>query len=286
LIAAHELSLRVEDESLHLPGSPSITSPNVVVWWDSEGTPCAYSYIQDEAYWLRFPGLASYRFNTCTRETVAVPEPPPQLARVREVYWRCVMPMALHVHGLEVLHASGVRLQQGVLGLCAVSGTGKSTLAYALTRRGHTPWTDDALALAPTESSVETIPLPFNIYLRPASAQHFGTAPVVPALPVGTADPPREPVPLIAVCVLSRTADAGAPVEIVRLSPLQALSSLLAHAYAFGVPGPERRRVMLQTYFHLAARVPIFDVRFAPGLERLEAVLDGIEHAVYAASPR
>jgi hypothetical protein len=260
--------------------------PDAQIWRDPEGAVCAYGFTRGEDHWMRFPGLASYRFNSQTPEAVAVPEPPPQVARVRATFWRCVLPMVLHVHGHEVLHASGVRVRHGVVGFCAASGTGKSTLAYAFSRRGHTPWTDDALALAPTESGMEALPLPFNIYLRPASAQHFGAAAVVPGLPVRTANPPREAAPLISVCVLSRAAEAGAAVEIVRLSPLQALPSLLAHAYTFEIPGPERRRVMLQTYFHLAARVPIFDVRIASGLERLEAVLDGIERTVYAASPR
>jgi hypothetical protein len=288
LLALPELAIHLADEDVCLskPGLPAILDPDTYVWRGAEGEVCAFGFTRGEDHWMHFPGLARYRFDTRTPETVAVPESPLRVARVRETYWRCVLPMVLHVRGHEVLHASAVRGRHGVVGFCAPSGTGKSTLAYALSRRGYTPWTDDALVFAPAAGSIETFPLPFNIYLRSASAHHFGTEAVVAGLPVGTTDPPCDGASLISVCILSRASDGNEPVQIHRVSPLQALPHLLAHAYAFGVPSSERRRIMLQTYFHLAARVPVFDVRVAPGLEFLEAVLDGIERIVCAASLR
>jgi hypothetical protein len=40
---------------------------------------------------------------------------------------------------------------------------------------------------------------------------------------------------------------------------------------------------MLLAYLDLVARVPVLEVRFRPGLERLPALLDAIEEAVRGA---
>ncbi len=66
---------------------------------------------------------------------------------IEDTYRRGVLPLVLQLRGHEVLHASAVSTASGLLVLCGVSGTGKSTFAYGLSRRGYPLWADDAVVL-------------------------------------------------------------------------------------------------------------------------------------------
>ncbi|MCI0422142.1 MAG: hypothetical protein L0312_23425, partial [Acidobacteria bacterium] len=48
----------------------------------------------------------------------------------------------------------------------------------------------------------------------------------------------------------------------------------------FSLHHRKRKRQMMQRYLDLTARVPAFEIRYKPGLEKLSAVLDGIESCV------
>lgn len=98
------------------------------------------------------------------------------------------------------------------------------------------------------------------------------------------ADP--SPAPLTALCVLSRGEDEGrgCGARIERLRPSAALPALLAHAYCFSLEDPGLKRSMVQHYMDLAARVPVFALRFRPGFELLPLVLDKIEQVAHASA--
>jgi hypothetical protein len=66
-------------------------------------------------------------------------------------------------------------------------------------------------------------------------------------------------------------------VRIERLRPSAALPALLAHAYCFSLEDPGLKRAMVQHYIELAARVPVFALRFQPRFELLPLILDEIE---------
>jgi hypothetical protein len=200
---------------------------------------------------------------------------------IEETYCRSVLPMVLQACGTEVLHASAVQTG-GVVALCGTSGVGKSTIAFAMSRRGHRIWADDAVAIDLSGQSLVALPLPFEMRLRPRAAAFFGVEPQAagdasPAGPMDQADP--SPAPLTALCVLSRGEEErrGWGVRIERLRPSAALPTLLAHAYCFSLEDPGLKRAMVQHYMELAGRVPVFALRFRPGLELLPLILDEIE---------
>lgn len=227
---------------------------------------------------MTLPGVGTFLFGPERSEVVAHPESSASQALIEDAFRRTVLPMALQVLGREVLHASAVLGPKGVLGLCAVSETGKSTLAYALGQRGFEPWADDALAFDVDASSVEAVPLPFALYLRPASAQHFGLS-SEPEAPVFLSQQTRERAPLTALFVLEGRKDpANGLAE--RLPPVAAFPALLAHAYCFTLADVERKGRMMRAYLDLAARTPVFRLRVVRGLERLEATLDALEDAI------
>jgi len=245
----------------------------VEIWHDAQGAIVAYSATVDGQHRMDMPGLARFRFEAGGTEVIAHPHGSASPELVREAYHRGVLPLALQLHGTEVLHASAVRMPRGVVALCADSGTGKSTLAVGLSRRGYPVWADDAIAVDTSGPSVMTIPLPFEIRLRPAALSflRYEHAPV---------DTPANPEPLRALCVLKRADRVDGSVAVEPLRPPVALPALLAHGYCFSLQDPERKRRMMRHYLDLVARVPVFEVRFEPDLERLPEILDGIEQAL------
>lgn len=153
------------------------SSEDVVVWLDVQERPCAYGFAADDWNWLHLPNAGSYRFRGSGMQAVracgVVVDPGASRSTVLDSFYRTVVPLALQAGGLEVLHSSAVQLPTGVLALCALSETGKSTLAYALHRRGHPLVADDAVVLDVDGAATTITPVPFAMRLREASAKHF-----------------------------------------------------------------------------------------------------------------
>jgi hypothetical protein len=256
--------------------TPPALNPRAEVWRDNDGAVCAYGQVLGEEHWMHLPRLASFRFYPRADEVTAVVPSGIREELVLDAYRRSVLPMALQVGGREVLHASAIRTPLGVLALCGISETGKSTIAFGLSRRGHELWADDAVAFEISSGGATVLSLPFEIRLRPASAEWFE---------VNTASGPTitddvATAPLAAVCVLRRNDDTGVPVVVTRLSSAAAFAAVLTHAYCFTLEDRERKRRMMSHYLGLVATVPIFDVCFQSGLANLPAILDAIEQAL------
>jgi hypothetical protein len=195
---------------------------------------------------------------------------------IEETYRRWVLPMVLQACGTEVLHASAVQTG-GVVALCGTSGVGKSTIAFAMSRREHRLCADDAVAIDLSGPSVVALPLPFEMRLRPRAAAFFGVEPQTAGAASAGAMDQAGPAPLAVLCVLSRAEEQGCDVRMERLRPSAALPALLAHAYCFSLEDRGLKRAMVLHYMDLAARVPVFALRFQPGLELLSLILDAIE---------
>jgi len=157
---------------------------------------------------------------------------------------------------LETLHASAVAAPEGVIAFCARSGTGKSTLAASLHRRGYRLWADDAVVWTPADIGSLTFPL---------TSPSTGSATAA--------------LPLIAIVALERSA---APMErdtaVSPLSGAAALTQILPHAHPSPASaGPRRQRDFVARYLHLAASTPIVRLRFADDAGKIGAVCDAVE---------
>jgi hypothetical protein len=254
----------------------------VQVWRDTDGRVCAYGGRADGKSWMHFPHVASFRFSTCQDVVRAVPQLGVENELVRDLFYRSVLPMALQASGSEVLHASGVVTSQGAVAFCANSGTGKSTIATALSRRGYRPFADDAVAVVYSAEGVRVRPLPFHLRLWPESSPFVASGGTAYKNPSTSALLPssEESLPLAALFVLERVADADAPVQSMRLSPSEAFVSLLAHAYCFDLGNVDRNRAMMESYLTLAKEVPVFRLAFRPGLGDYPTVLDEVERLI------
>jgi hypothetical protein len=270
-----------------------LSMSGVEVWRDNRGLACAYGQVAGGQPWMRVVGIGDFRIDPggCA---VAVPDAGVLRADVIDVYYRNVLPMALQLGGHEVLHASAVVAPQGVLALCAVSETGKSTLAYAMSRRGHELFADDAVVLDAAGPCPTLARVPFALRLRKASADHFGE----PSRELVRVSGPHrswagEEPRLAAICVLERFGGdrpANGPVSLAdsasqlakveRLAQAAAFPAVLPHAYCFSLGDQERKRRMMRNYLSLVRLVPVLRLRFRPGLGHLSEILEILETAL------
>jgi hypothetical protein len=269
--------LRIASRIARVPDLDGFDEAPVEVWRDRDGRLAAWAHTDGSDRWMYLPGVASYRIRPGNREVVAIPHSPGLTDLVVGGYWRTVLPMAVQLSGREVLHASAVVTAAGVVGFCAASMTGKSTLAYELSRRGYGLWSDDALAFDTTRTSIDALALPFQLQLREPYDDESHARTSAPASSGSEAS-----IPLAAVCTLERARAADAPesAQVRRLAPAEAFRPLLSHAYCYSLDQIERNREMIGHYIDLAARIPIFNVVFRPRLEQLPSVLGTIERVV------
>lgn len=274
------LKLRFAGSGEHAP-DPDIEHPTGVhVWFNRQGGVVARGFREAGSYWMAWPHLAIYQFSSGTPHITAYPAPGAPIDVIWDVYRRSVTPMALQVLGWEALHASAIVTNRGVVAFCAVSETGKSTVAFALRRRGFPQWSDDGLVFR-TEGGVTAVPLPFEARLRPESREMFSDHEQGPGYEGNSPGEQQftEPLPVAAICLLKRV--SGEPDDPPLVKPVaaaEAFPQLLVHAHEFDPYDPDRRARMMQTYLDLAANVPVFEVAFVPNRARLDSVLDAIVH--------
>jgi hypothetical protein len=252
------------------------------MWQDLEDRVFAYGYAGDGCWTMEWPGHATFRFGPSVGEGIvrATHRPGVARSRVEDTFRRSVLPLALQASGYEALHASAVSTGAGVVAFCGDRGTGKSTMAYALMRRGLEQLADDTLVLSVTPGEVDALPLPFAPRLREASARFFDVTSEGPA----SLSRRSSPLPLVAVCVLFPSPDALTPV-IDTLDGTAAFKALLAHAHCFDPQTPSERERLLRNYLDLSAHVPVHAVRYAPGLERIDDLLDALLEKIDVSVP-
>jgi hypothetical protein len=270
-----------------VPTMPDADDPEVTRWLDRRGIVCALGHTVAGEHWIHVLELASFRFG-CDHDTVtAVPLAVVETEEIVDRFTRTVWPTVLQLRGKEVLHASAVQTSQGVVAFCALSETGKSTLAYGLSRRGYRLWADDAVVLDMAAHEVKVLSLPFKARLRPASAVYFGHSRKEAYAGYrweGAQRQEGQAQALSAICLLDRS-DEGASepvVKIHKLSSAAAFPRLLSHANFFSLRDPCQKQRTVRHYLELSRYVPTFDVSFKSGLDKLPSVLDGIEEGVLA----
>jgi hypothetical protein len=242
---------------------PSEAEGEVQVWHE-QGEICGYGYAAEGSNWVHLPNVATFRLG---EEVVPFPMSSATPDLIEEAFERSVLPLALQALGGHALHASGILGPAGVVAFCGGSGTGKSTLAYALGTRGYLPWADDAVAFEITDADVHTVRLPFRLRLRPDAAV------VLDGIVSESGE--RKSAPLAAAVMLRR--EAGRPISVRRLEGTEAFPAALEDGYCYKPSDTEARASLVETYLELVARVPFIEVRFPPDWRQLDVVLGALE---------
>jgi hypothetical protein len=255
-----------------------------LVWLDPRRTAGAYASQAGSHYWIDVSSVAMFHYSAATGQVMAVTRSAIEEERVRAIYQRVVLPFLLQALGYEMLHASAVRTERGVVAFCGESGAGKSTIAVGLSRRGYPVWADDALLLD-ASARIRALSLPFAVRLRRDSAELFGLGGRADTSSRNWLGIERDPVDLVAVCVLNRGAVPGGIDVTGCRRGAAALTALLAHACAFNLADLDRKRRMVAQYLAVAAQVPVFKVGVEAGLDRLPGLLDQLEARVIPSEP-
>ncbi|HTK29914.1 MAG TPA: hypothetical protein VL309_10200 [Vicinamibacterales bacterium] len=259
---------------------PSAFAPEglteVHAWRDESGEVCARAYTGGGHSWIRWIGFAAFRFDASG--IVAVPEREVDPGHIADLCRRSIEPLALQALGRETLHASAVRGPSGLVLFCGPCESGKSTLAYALSRRGWPQFADDSVVVDAGERSVRALALPFGVRLRAASSAVLGDPDPHGVLDAPSTRPrPVSTSPVSRIFVLRRV--DGASMSADCLDPGAAFVALLAHARSFDSVDASARQRLLEAYLRIAAIVPVHDLAFGAGLDRLDALLDLVESA-------
>jgi len=187
---------------------------------------------------ISVPGFGVHVLSVDGRRLDTLP-PPGRGWRWQRLLFAQVLPLACVLQGVEVLHASAVAVDGGVIALVGGSGQGKSTVAAALIARGAAFVTDDALAVETSAGGLVAHPGPRFAQAGPGDDAPFHE-------PDGAASA----LPLKRVLILDRAARHGRP----QSEPLdQPLPTLLAAAFVPYVSGATRQRTLLDVVGAIAA---------------------------------
>ncbi len=251
--------------------------PEAVPWTTDDGQTHAICEMAGGFPRILFPHIGIIRVVDETGHVRATIADSARTAAIEEVYYRFALPMILQAAGAEMLHASGVMGNSGVVAFCGISGTGKSTLGFTLSRRGHIHWADDSLVFWPHEGRLETARLPFRprIELPGVGSQERIEGKTV--------------APLAAITVLRRhpggiVAPSDFHAEVHKLSAADAFRAILPHIYSFILSDAARNALMMSRYFDVAGQLPVFEVSFTPCLETLPRLCEIVERSILSAS--
>lgn len=127
--------------------------------WLSPGGETLLSYGRQDPYqWLRFRGLADFRISANTKEICCYPLPRVPQETIRHLLLDQVLPRCLAHQGKIMLHASAVRLEQGLLLFIGDSGAGKSTLAGSFHQAGDSAISDDCVWIKESKDQIIALP--------------------------------------------------------------------------------------------------------------------------------
>lgn len=212
----------------------------------------------DAGYLISGPEYGSHRLTHDGQSLSCFPESHPEDCWQRLLVAQA-LPFAALLAGLEVLHASAVVHERGVIALIGPSGIGKTSLAVELCRRGSRFFADDVLALEATDKGLTAHPGTAVASIEPRAVGHLEPAHAEDVLASNSRerlvriDGVRDPLPLAGMLFLDRRLD-GPDVPV--FEEVTDVRMLLAATFNLVLRTPTRLRGLLDVCA-LAARLPV-----------------------------
>jgi hypothetical protein len=258
-----------------LEGVAPATGRQVNEWTDECGKVFARAFSSDDHYQIDLPGLGAFAFRPGSRDVLVWPEPNARHKEVSDTFDRLLQPVILQALGKQALHAAASVGPSGTIAFCGNTGSGKSTLGFAMGQAGYRQLADDALVLQLEQDRVRVCPLPFAPRLRAASRPHFGYSDEIPASRVDL----RPDDLVLSAIFLLRQDEQTERSRLALLPQAQAFSALLAHAYCYDAQDPNHTRRLVDSYLAIVSLVPVFALQYRPDLQRLPQLIEMIKDA-------
>jgi hypothetical protein len=253
-------------------------------WWAS----------RDE-YLLRVPGVASFHVSR-GREVIVEPAPDALPGDIRAYLLAPIFSTLCYQAGMYSLHASSVRVGDGVAAFLGNSGAGKSTLAAYLEQRGYPVVSDDICLLDPraTESGGEAVVVPVAPALKlwRSALEQLGAKPEELPRVFSRDDKYRlkigeieERLPLREVLFLEWAEDPGASAEFIPVEGVHAITRLMEfthYDYLMKPTGRQAENFLLGG--RILSQVRAFVFRRPRNFSRIEGVIDALDRHLQTSS--
>jgi hypothetical protein len=277
---------RIERPAGPGPILPTEEIPEPRIWHDNTGGIAAYVLCSNGTCQICFPGFASYAFEGGATDNPVrmVVRPARETTRQQAIdrLRRNVVPLLLQARGFQLVHASAVRLRDGVVGLCGASFSGKSTLAAALAKFGLEIWADDSLLVCLEHDVPMVLKTPdVQLRLRSDSKAFFGK------LDSGQPDLDdsanielsfrcMDMAPLEALYLIRRDGnmDQSILLKSERILGHQAFTEILRQANYFNLEETKERRRLSEICLTIARAVPIYNFCYCDGFSFLDSVAE------------
>ena len=255
-------------------------------WLDDKGDALAYGFSRQGYNYLYIINTALFQFTEDQKNVVAFTFGHTSRELIYDIYYRNVLPLILQMNGKEVIHASAVKTGDQITVFCAKSGTGKSTLAYGLAKRGYELCADDAVAIEIIKHTILAVPLPFRIRLLPDSRTFFSNSRnsnVNPPSVVKRSFQIKDKLPLKSICFVNKveeTFEHNKTNFVEKQYPTNGFSDLLSHAYVYQMKDLRIKRRMMENYLDIANNIPLYRINYPHNFELFSSVLDKIEEII------
>jgi hypothetical protein len=199
-----------------------------------------------------------------------------------------ILGFVLQLRGVTCLHASAVAIGDRAIAIAGPAGSGKSSLAAALARRGHAVLADDLVALEDHGDRFSISPGYARVRLWPSSVGAlFGSDDALPRITPNwdkrflSLDGERyrfqdEAMPLEAIYVLGDRDLPGGP-RVDDIAGREALMALVANTYTNHLLDRPMRAREFEALARIARAVRIRGALAAARFERIDALCEAIE---------
>jgi hypothetical protein len=249
--------------------SPSLTWSTL--WQVSQQEPWALVAREPGAYHVRVTGYAHFKVTATAIEIAA--EPGVRASTIRHLLLDQVLPLALAHEGRLVLHASGLRRGDDAIAIAGAAGSGKSTMAAALSAEGWTVTSDDGVLLEERGEVLHAVPAYPGLRLWPDAldatglrersvgevADYSAKVRVAPAVH----EPGEGTAPLRHVYVLQR----GRGIAVTPLAPRDASAAIFAHLYRADLTDRAALAAQFEACARFVERVPVSRLTLAGTLD-------------------
>jgi hypothetical protein len=127
-------------------------------WYAKNGEPVLLYCKRDSYHLLRFPGMADFQISENAKKISCYPSLGLPLETLQHLLLDQILPRCLAQEGRIMLHASGVKLSQGMILFIGDSGAGKSTLAGNFHLTGFPAISDDCLWIKERNGEIVAVP--------------------------------------------------------------------------------------------------------------------------------